>query len=190
MADFAGLLSEGGMDELRHQLRRRRLMGIVAAQAIGGAEGLIPMRLLQACVLGVVTIQAQCRCGFGEVEIKFRLPFFAGLMGHVAGFASHVERRVATAFVGNVQSDLVATEAEILFFSAGAGFEQLELVIAGVRIVALHAIAHCRAVHRAFEIGCVLVGVAGEAQGRGRCGDQLHPGYVLVDPDLVTAHAA
>src|ERR1700758_2746124 len=108
----------------------------------------------------------------------------------MAGFASQVERRVTTAFFWNLQPDLVTAEAEILLLSTGARFEQLVLVVARVRVVALHAIPNRRAMHGAFEIGGVFVGMAGEAQGRSRCRDQLDAGNVLVDPDLVATHAA
>src|SRR5580698_8616513 len=45
MARIAGLLSEGRMEEFRHQLGRCRLMRVVTGQAIRRAEGLILMRL-------------------------------------------------------------------------------------------------------------------------------------------------
>jgi hypothetical protein len=44
-----------------HQLRLRRLVRIVALQAVGGAEGLAVMRLLQARILDVVAIDAERR---------------------------------------------------------------------------------------------------------------------------------
>ena len=190
VANFAGLLSEWRVDELRHQLGRRRLMGIVASQAIGSAERLIAVRLLQARVLGIVTIEAKRRRRFGQVEIEFWFPFFSGFVRHMAGLASHVERRVTTAFFWNVQPDLVTAEAEILFLSTGTRLQQLVLVVARVRIMALQAIADRRTMNCTFEIGSVFVGMAGEAQGRRRCSDQLDAGNVLVDPDLVATHAA
>src|SRR5579864_3308911 len=168
VANFAGLLSEWRVDELRHQLGRRRLMGIVASQAIGSAERLIAVRLLQARVLGIVTIETKRRRRFGQVEIEFWFPFFSGLVRHMAGFASHVERRVATALLWNLQPNLVTAEAEILFLSTGTRLQQLVLVVARVRIVALHAIPNRRAMHGAFEIGGVFVGMAGEAQSEER----------------------
>src|SRR5579864_7969450 len=168
VANFAGLLSEWRVDELRHQLGRRRLMGIVASQAIGSAERLIAVRLLQARVLGIVTIEAKRRRRFGQVEIEFWFPFFSGLVRHMAGFASQVERRMTTAFFRNVQPDLVTAEAEVLFLSTSTRLQQLVLVVARVRIVALHAIADRRAMHGALEIGSVFVGMAGEARSEER----------------------
>ena len=48
VAGVAALRFEGRMLKLRHQLRRGRLMRIVAFQAIGRREGLVLVRLLQA----------------------------------------------------------------------------------------------------------------------------------------------
>jgi hypothetical protein len=37
-----------------------------------------------------------------------------------------------------------------------------------------------------LQLGGIFVAVAGEAQAGGRCGDQLYPGNVSVDPNFVT----
>jgi len=60
-----------------------------------------------------VAINAQCGRRLGEMKIEFLLAAFAGLVRDVAGFAAHVERRVAAALFRDVQPDGVAGEANI-----------------------------------------------------------------------------
>ena len=43
----------------------------------------------------------------------------AGLVRDVAGVAAHIERGMTAALFGDIQSGLVATEAEIFFLAAG-----------------------------------------------------------------------
>ena len=64
------------------------------------------------------------------------------------------------------------------------GFSSWNLLSDGVRIVTLEAIAHRRRMDRAFQVGGVLVGVAGKAKRVGRCGDQLHASDIFVSPAL------
>ena len=80
------------------------------------------MRLLQARVLDVVAIDAKRRSALGQMKIKLGLAGFSGLVGRVAGVASHVERGVAAAFFGDVQSLRVAVQAEILLLSPDSAF--------------------------------------------------------------------
>ena len=80
----------------------------------------------------------------------------AGLVRGVAGVASHVERGVTAAFFGNIESLFVAAEAKILLLVPRCRFQQLILVVAGVRIVALQAIAHRGRMHRALELGRIF----------------------------------
>jgi hypothetical protein len=122
MAQVARLVGEWRMQELPHQLGRCRLMRIVATGAIRRGERLIVMRLLQAGVLHVVTIDAQRRSALGQMKIELSLPRFSGLMRGVAGVASHVEGGVAAAFFGDIQSLLVATQAQILPLVSRFGF--------------------------------------------------------------------
>ena len=56
-------------------------MRIVTLHTIGLREGLILMRLLQIGILGVVTIEAESRSRFGEVEAVLGGGFQAGFMG-------------------------------------------------------------------------------------------------------------
>jgi hypothetical protein len=118
MAKFAGLLREGRMHELGHQLGRIRLMRIVALNTIGLGEGLILVRILQVGVLGVVTVETKRRSRLGEMEAVFSRRLRSGFVGSVADIASHIERGMATALLRNVQTGLMATEAEVLFFAA------------------------------------------------------------------------
>jgi hypothetical protein len=71
-------------------------------------------------------------------------------MGCVAGVASHVEGGMAAALFGDVQSLSMAIQAEILSFISRFSFQQLVLVVAGVRIVALDAVANGWWMHRPF----------------------------------------
>ena len=72
------------------------------------------MRLLQACIFDVVTIDAERRSALGQMKIKLGLAGFSRLVRRVAGVASHVEGGMAAALFGNVQSLRMAIEAEIL----------------------------------------------------------------------------
>ena len=177
------------MRERLHQLGLRRLVRIVALHAIGGGERLALVRLDQARVLRIVAVEAQRRSRLGQVIVELDLALLAGLVGDVAGVAAHVQRRVPAAFLGNVQSLVVAGQAEIFVGAARSRLQQLVLVVRLVRVVALEAIAHRRRMDRAFEVGGVLVGVAGEAKRVRGGGDQLHAGDIFVHPDFVAACA-
>ena len=117
-------------------------MRIVALQTVGRAEGLVLMRLLQIRILRIMAIQAERRRSLGQMEAVLRRRFGAGLVGDMAGVAAHIERGMTAALLGHIQSGLVATEAEILFFVARKRLEELILVVAGVRIVAGEAVAN------------------------------------------------
>src|SRR5215467_949147 len=111
-------------------------------------------------------------------------------MNRVASVATHVERGVAAALVGCIQSRLMAAEAEILFLVSRRRLAQLVLVVGGVRIVALQAIAHCRRMHASGDLGGVFVGVAGKAKLVGSRRDQLDVREVVVGADLVATGAS
>src|ERR1039457_6313923 len=160
----AALALEGRMREGLHQLGLRRLVRIVALHAIGGGERLPLLRLDQAGVLGIVAIEAQRRRRLGQVIIEFDLALLADLVSYVASLATHVQRRVTAALLRNVQSLLVAREAEVLVGPTRSWLQQLVLVVGSVRIVTLEAIANCRRMDRAFQVGGVLVGVAGKTK--------------------------
>src|SRR5437660_5263220 len=124
-------------------------------------EGLVVMRFLQVRAVGVA-VETKCWSRLVQMKIKFGLAHFSSLMCDMASFATHVEGGVATALFGNVQPLFVAIKAEILALIPRRGLEQLILVVAGVRIVTLDAIAHGRRMHAAFEGSGVFVGMATE----------------------------
>ena len=78
--------------------------------------------------------------------------FSAGFVYRVARIATHIERRVTAALGGNVQALLVAGKAEVFFLAATCCFQQLVLVIRGMRIVTLQTVPYCRAVNRTLDV--------------------------------------
>src|SRR5215469_6225502 len=98
------------------------------------------------------------------MKVEFLLTLFASLVGNVAGFATHVERPMAAAFLRNINADLVATQAKVLFRIPGRRLEQLILIIGSMWIVTLDAIANRRTVNDPLDVGRVLVGVTGDAK--------------------------
>ena len=114
VAAVAHLVLEGVVQKRLHQLRLRRLVRVVALQAVCRSERLALMRLLQRLVLRVVAIDAERRNRLLQMCRKFDLSTIPILMGHVAGIAAHVESGVTAAAFGHVHADLVAGEAEIL----------------------------------------------------------------------------
>src|ERR1035437_7927168 len=190
MADFALLVGKRGMRELCHQLGCRRLVRIVAAQAVRRAEGLVLVRLLQGGILRIMTIHAERRGGFGQVELIFGSEIRASFVRRVAGFTAHIERGVAAALGGNIRALGVAGEAEIVFLVAGGRLEQLILVGRSVGIVTGQAIANRWRVNVSLDLGCIFVAVAGKAELIRSGGDQLDAGSVFGDADFVTAQAA
>src|SRR5208283_116082 len=165
-------------------------MWIVALHAVSGGERLALVRFDECCVFGIVAVKAQGRRGFGQVIVELHLALIAALVDDVARIASHVERSVAAARAGNVQSLLVTSEAEVLVRAAGSRLQQLVLVGCGVRIVALKAIPNCRRMDRTFDVSGVLVGVACETERVRRRGDQLYASDVFRHPDFVATGAA
>ena len=190
MAALAHLVFEWIVRERLQQLGRPGLVRIMALNAIRSGKWLILVRLLQARVFGIVAIDAQRRSRFRQMKIKFRLAALARLVRHVAGLASHVEGCVPATFIWNVQPGVVAAQAEILFLATRGRLEQLILVVAGVRVVALHAIANCRAVNLALDVSRILVRMAGHAEAVGRGRDQLDPRYLFIHANFVAAQAA
>src|SRR5579872_4574973 len=157
VADVTLLVGEGRMRELGHQLGRGGLMGIVTGEAISFFKRLVLVSLLQVGALGVMAIDAESGRGLGQMKIEFLLADLAGLVGHVAGFAAHIESGVAAAFLGNVQAGVMATEAEIFFLLAGSGLQQLVLIVGNMRVVTLQAVPLRRRMNRALEVGGILV---------------------------------
>src|SRR5579863_2406877 len=103
------------------------------------------------------------------MEVEFFLALLAGLVGYVAGLAAHVESWMPAALLRNIDPDVVATEAKVLFLIPRSRFQELVLVVRCVRIMALHAIAHRGAVDRALDVRGVFIRMAGQAQA-GRSG--------------------
>jgi hypothetical protein len=161
MAAVAHLVLEGVVHEGLHQLGGLGLMRIVTLHAIRFCERLVLVLPLESGVLGIVTVDAECRRCLGQVEIEFLLASLPNLMCDVASGAAHVEGGVTAPVLGNVQALRVTVEAEVLTFFTGIRFEQLILVRRGMGIVTLGAIANRWRMNRALQVGGFLVGVAG-----------------------------
>ena len=130
MAHVTGFVRKRRMEEFRHQLWCGGLVGIVTTHAVRGAKGLVAMGGLQICRFRIVTINAQCRNRFGEVEIEFLLALVSYLVDGVAGVASHIERGVTASPRRNIRALLMAAEAEVfLGIGARGGLQKLVLVI-------------------------------------------------------------
>ena len=98
---------------------------------------------------------------------------------------------MAAALRWNVHALRMAGEAKVVILvGPGHRFPQLVLVVGGVRIMALEAIANCGAMDGPLQLLGVLVAVAGQAQRGWGAGDQLDVGGVLVDADLVATQAS
>src|SRR5579864_234189 len=124
------------------------------------------------------------------MRFELDLSPLAVLMCQMAGIAAHVEGGVSAAVLRDINSDVVAAQAEVLFpRGAGCRFHKLNGVVRLVRIVALHAITHCRRMDGLPSLHLLLV-VAAEAKCLGRRGDQFDPRYIPVDSDFVAAQAA
>jgi len=190
VAGIACVHRERGMSECLNELGRGRLVRVVALHAIGSRKGLSLVSLDQGCVLRVVTVQTQRRRSLGQVEIEFLFAALTDLVGHMAGFAAHIEGGMPTAFLRNIQSLRVAGEAEILIFVARCRFQQLKLVIGLVGIVALHAIANRGRVNRALQIRRIIVRMTGQTESLRGGRRQLDARDVLGDPYLVTTGAS
>src|SRR5208337_2916521 len=115
VAGIAGLLGKRRMGKFLHQLGQRRLVRIVALRASGRGKGLSLVSLDEGGVFDVVAVHAERGYGFGQVIVELLLTFFADFVRRVAGIASHVEGGVAAAFLWNIRSLSVASEAKIVF---------------------------------------------------------------------------
>ena len=122
VAAVAHFVFERIVHESLHQLRLCGLMWIVALNAIRVAEGLTAVRLDQVRVFRVMAIETERRSGLGQVIIEFQFAALARLVRRVAGLATHVERRVAAAVLGNIHTFVVAAKAKVLVFGAAAGW--------------------------------------------------------------------
>jgi hypothetical protein len=85
----------------------------------------------------------------------------------------------------------VALQAKIGVLGGAVGrLQQLVLEIGDMRIVALQAVAHRRAVDVAFRLAGVLIGVAPEAQLDGCDGGQLDARNVFAYTQFVAAQTS
>ncbi len=114
VARVAHLVFEWIVRERLHQLGLRGLMRIVALRAVGCAEGLALMGLLQSCVFRIVTLDAQLRDRTLQVIFKFLFPARAVLVCYVTSLTTHVEGGVTAAVFRYVQSLRMAGQAEIV----------------------------------------------------------------------------
>lgn len=165
-------------------------MRIVAGQAIRRSERLVLVRLLQIGALGIMAIQAERRRRFGQMEIELRLSNLARLVRRVASLAAHVEGGVAAAVLPQIlRPNFMAGEAKIIFLVARRRLQQLKLVVRGMRVVALQAVAYRRWMHMAFNLRRVLIGMAAQTNFVRDGGNQCYVGCVFVSPDLMAAQA-
>src|SRR5208283_393377 len=166
------------------------LVRIVATHAIGRSKRLILMCFLQVGALYVMAIHTQGRWRFGQMKIKLDLAYLTGLMRDVAGVASHIEGRMAAAFVGHVHPGLVAAKAKVFLLVSGCRLQQLKLVFGRVRIVTGKAVARRRGMNLTFDVCWILIGVASETKSIRSSRDQLEMGCVSNRANLVATGAA
>ena len=88
-------------------------------QTIRRREGLVIVGLTQAVIFRIMTVQAQLRRRFRQVVGELGLGGIAGFMHGVTSVATHIERSMAAAFVGNAQPRRMAAQAEVRFLTAG-----------------------------------------------------------------------
>lgn len=133
MASVAGSAGEGLVNKLLHEPRRCGLVWVVAGQAVGGGKGLLLVCTEELRVARVMAIQAHGRRRFGEVKIKLTLACIPDVdrpktgrsrrfVGHMAGVAAHVERRVAAAFLRHILASVMAAQARLSFLPPTVAF--------------------------------------------------------------------
>lgn len=122
MARVAGTLAafERRVHKGLHQLGAPRLVRIVALHTIGSSKRLFVVGLLQTGVLRVVTIEAKLRRRFRQVIGELDLVGVAGFMYGMARAAARVQRRVPASLIRHIQSDRMAAQAKVFFFTASA----------------------------------------------------------------------
>lgn len=128
--------------------------------AVGGTERLTLVGLDQVGRRSIVTVEAKRWSRLRQVELVLDLAFLTDLVRNVASFATHLQRSVATAAGGNVQSLFMTGQTEVLIFVPGFGLDQQKFVVGGVRAVALDAIAHRWRMNRPLQFGGILVSMA------------------------------
>ena len=166
-------------------------MRIVAGQAVGLFDRLVLMRFGDLRVFGIVTIQAQRRRSLGQMVTKLAIRIAAALVNGMAGIAVHIERRVTAALGRHVQPGGVAIQTEIVGLGgARHGLQQHVFVFRGVRIVTFHAVADIRTMDHAFDLSCILIGMAGDAKFDGGRREELDAGRILGHAQFVATEAS
>ena len=122
VAHVTALVRKWRVRERLHQFRIRRLVRIMAGQAVRSSERLVLVCLLQVGVFWIVTLDAQSRRRLGQMKAILEARLSSGFVRRVAGIATHVERGVTAALGRDVRALLVAGEAQIFFFAAQVAF--------------------------------------------------------------------
>ena len=181
MAGVALPTGKRHMGELRHQLLAGRLVRIVAGQAIRLFERLSLVRLDDGRIFGIVAIECRApeRPWSGDSQTRAcRALRSCGLCDMCR--SPYPGRRDGCRLSGR-RDPLVTAQTEIRILCVSAlGLEQLVLVIGGVRIVALHTVAHRRRMDFPFDFSSFLFGVAGDAKGYSGGGKELGAGNILL----------
>ena len=165
-------------------------MRIMALRAVRCAKRLPLVRLEQGSIFDVMAIDAQRRNRLGQVIVELLFTALSDLVRRVTGVATHIKRGVTAALFGDVHAFRMAIEAEVFSLVSIRRFEQLELVIGSMRIVALDAVANRGRMDRAFERRGILIRVTSDAERLRSGRDQLDARDVFVDPNLVAAQAS
>jgi hypothetical protein len=173
-----------------HQLGATRLVRIVALHTIGSGKRLVVMRLLQAGVLRVMTVEAELRRRFGQVISEFDVVGITGFVNGVTSAAAHIQRRVPASFFRNIQANRVTAQAKIFCFVPGDRLQQLLFVRGLMRVVALNAVADGWWMHSALGFRGVLVGVARQTELAAGGRDQFDASDGLGNPDFMATRAA
>ena len=87
------------------------------------------MRLLQLSGFRIMTVDAQRRSCFRQMEIKLCLPDLPSFVCRVASIAPHIQRSMAAALLRDVLALVVAREAQIVLLLARRSFQQLILIL-------------------------------------------------------------
>jgi len=190
MADFALLFAKRQVDKPLHQLWPVRLVGVMASQTIGFLERLVLVGLSQGVVFRVVAVEAQSWRRLRQVKLKFAIGSPSRFVVKVAAITTRIEGQMPAASFIHIDSDAMTSETKIALPVARRRLQQLILVVGSVRIVALQAIAKGRPVNDTLDSRRILVSMAFETQGSGRCGNQLHSRHISAHANLVTANTS
>jgi len=124
------------------------------------------------------------------MKVELGLADLPGFVRDVAAVAAHVEGGMAAAFLGHVHAGLMTAQAQVLFLVPCSGLQQLILIVRGVRVMTLHAIAHGWGVDGTFYVGRILVRMAGQTESIGTGRDQLYPSDIFIGANFMATGAA